>query len=177
MRCCVYSKKASNSIEPNYQPAAYSLLGQSSNLASSAAKVEHALAWLELGHLHSAESVWRLIVADVVGLSNKVLIGDTDLGEGREVDHGGRLGRVAGVANRVVGSEGMKSRTLLAEWMCERTLRQSNWRQGLLYTKRADMVVQAMHGATALQRRHNDAATLTRHRNDTATSSRHRNNA
>ena len=116
-------------------------------------------------------------MADVVGLSNKVLIGDTDLGEGREVDHGGGLGRVGGVANMVVGREGMKSRTLLAEaeWMCERTSRQSNRRPGLLYTKRADMAVQAMHGATALQRHRNDAATLTRRRNYAATSSRYRN--
>ena len=54
-----------------------------------------------------------------------MLIGDTDLSKGREVDYSRGLGRVEGIANIVVGREGIKSRTLLAKakWMCERTLR------------------------------------------------------
>ena len=65
--------------------------------------------------MHSAESVWRLIIANVVGLSNKVLIGNTDLSKGREVDYSRGLGRIRGIANIVISREEIKSRTLLAK--------------------------------------------------------------
>ena len=44
-----------------------------------------------------------------------MLIGNTDLSKGREVDYSRGLGRVKGIANIVISREGIKSRTLLAK--------------------------------------------------------------